>query len=176
MRFFLNKNKILSFSLIVAILAELLLVYIIYFNPHKVAPIYDTSLQSWVSALFNGLSAISLIFAFKFAKTHQKQKHIMAIHFALLFSSLFLLNYIFYHLSVGHVKFPNNSFRPYYLIILFTHLLASITCLPMIFMTYALGFFDYLLDHKRFAKFTFFLWEYVSVTGVIVVLFLKFLK
>ncbi|MFT6630694.1 MAG: putative membrane protein [Bacteriovoracaceae bacterium] len=172
----MSKNKILISSLLLSIIAELFLVFIIYFNPAKLPAIYDTDLQSWVSATMNGLSAICLYLAWIFIRNEDRTKHILFIHFALLFSSLFLINYIFYHLSIGHVKFTNIPYQLTYFIILISHLMTSVVALPMIFVTYSFGVFGYLSDHKRFAKITFFLWEYVSITGVLIVLMLKFLN
>jgi putative membrane protein len=172
----MSKNRIIVGSLLISIIAELFLVYIIYFNPNKISAIYDQELQSWMSAVMNGLSALSLTCAIFFIRRNDKTNHIIFIHFALLFSSLFLINYIFYHLSVGHVRFTNEEYKVVYFFTLITHLFTSIISLPMIFTTYALGIFNYLPDHKRFAKLTFVLWEYVSITGVLIVLMLKFLN
>lgn len=172
----MSKSKILIASLLTSILAELFLVYIIYFNPTKISAIYDTDLQSWVSASMNALSALSLFLAWISIRKKDKTKHILLIHFALLFSSLFLINYIFYHLSIGHVKFTNESYKVAYFSILITHLMTSIIALPMIFVSYTFGVSGHLVEHKRFAKITFFLWEYVSITGVLIVLMLKFLN
>jgi putative membrane protein len=172
----LKEGKILATSLIVSILAELFLVYIIYYNQFKIVPIYDSELQVWLNALFNSLSAICLAIAVVFIKQKKRNLHILWIHFAVRFSSLFLINYIFYHMSVGHVVFNNQSWRTVYLLILASHLLTSVICLPMIFTTYSLGVFGYLEGHKKLAKWTFILWEYVSVTGVTIVLMLKFLN
>ena len=94
----------------------------------------------------------------------------------MLCSALFLVNYIFYHLAVGHISFTNESFKIPYYIILITHLLMSVISLPLVFLTYAFGFLNRLQEHKKIAKITFFAWEYVSITGVIIVLCLKFLN
>lgn len=172
----MSKNKVIALSSLVAILAEIFLVFIIYFNPYKLEPIYDKELQVWVNALMNFCSAISLAIAVYFIKNKKRSEHVFMIHLALLFSALFLVNYIFYHMSVGHTIFTNESFRVPYLIILGTHLLTSVISLPFIFTTYGLAITDNLVSHKRIAFFTFVLWEYVSVTGVVIVLMLKFLN
>ena len=160
-------------SLILAFLAELFLVFIIYFNPYRIEPLYDPALMSWGSATFNSLAALSLMVAILLIRKKRVRAHIIWIHITLLFSSCFLINYIFYHLSVGHVTFNNQTLRPYYLILLITHLTSSFISLPLIFATYTLAMTKRIEEHKKIAKFTFSLWMYVSVTGVIVVLFLK---
>ncbi len=172
----MSETKVIALSSLTAIVAEIFLVFIIYFNPHKLAPIYDTELQIWINALMNLGAAICLAVAFYFIKKKKKSEHVLMIHLALLFSALFLVNYIFYHMSVGHTVFRNQDFRVLYLILLGTHLLTSVISLPFIFTTYGLGITDNLLAHKRLAKWTFIMWEYVSVTGVLIVLMLKFLN
>lgn len=170
------ENRVIAFSSLIAISAEIFLIFIIYFNPYKLEPIYDKDLQVWINALMNFLSAVSLASAVYLIKKKRRSEHIFMIHMALLFSALFLVNYIFYHMSVGHTIFLNDYYRTPYLIILATHLLSSVICLPLIFTTYGLAITDHLKSHKRIAIYTFFLWEYVSVTGVVIVLMLKFLN
>ena len=172
----MTKKYLIISSLVLAFIAEAFLILIIYFNPYKIAPMIPTELQSWLSAGLNLLSALSLLYAYMAIKKQEKQKHKKFIHLALCFSALFLINYILYHMSIGHVKFTNQDFRVLYLFILATHLICSMISLPLIFMTYTLGIFNYLKEHKKIAKIAFCLWEYVSVTGVMVVLMLKFLN
>jgi putative membrane protein len=172
----MNKTKVLVISSLTAILAEILLIFIIYFNPYKLDPIYDPELQVWINALMNACSAICLGIAVYFIKSGERSKHIIMIHMALLFSALFLLNYIFYHMTVGHTVFQHPTLRVPYLILLACHLLVSIISLPFIFITYGLAITNHLQDHKRIALVTFLMWEFVSVSGVMIVLFLKFLN
>ncbi len=172
----MTKNKIIYSGFFTALVAEIFLIFIIYLNPNKIEPIYNPSIQMWVNAALNFLSAVTLVIAFKFVKHKKIAQHKVFIHIALFFSALFLINYIFYHMSVGHVSFTNESYKTMYLIILASHLLTSFIGLPLIFITYLLGIFSHLKAHKQLAKFTFIIWEYVSITGVLVVLMLKFMN
>jgi len=168
-------KKTIFISLLLALICECALFYIIYFNPNKMSPILDPSLQMSLSGAFNFISAILLFIAYLKIKNKKIKAHIVFIHLALLSSAAFLINYIFYHLTVGHVTFTHPSLRPYYLFILITHLLASVTALPLIFITYSLAITKDYSAHKKTAKMTFLLWEYVSVSGVLLILFLKFI-
>lgn len=170
----MSEKKIIGLSLGLALVAEIFLIFIIYFNPNKIAPLYDPSLQMTMNGFFNFLSAVCLMVAFINIKKQNIKRHIIWVHLALLSSALFLGNYILYHLSVGHVIFNNPDWRGPYLVILATHLLASLICLPLIFVTYGLAIKGFRQRHKEVAKYTFILWEYVSVTGVFLILFLKF--
>ena len=170
------KSKVIAISSLTAIVAELFLVFIIYFNPYKLDPIYDKELQVWINALMNFCSATCLGLAVLFIKKQRRSEHIFMIHLALLFSALFLVNYIFYHMSVGHTLFVNETWRSIYLFILACHLLVSVISLPFIFTTYGLAITNHFASHKKIALLTFFMWEFVSVTGVVIVLMLKFLN
>jgi putative membrane protein len=170
----MTKRKIYLLGTVLAVIAETLLVYIIYLNPNKTPPLYDLKIQVWLNASFNFLCGVCLLVAYIKIKSYQVRQHIIWIHLAILFSILFLINYIFYHLSVGHVIFNNPSLRPIYLVLLATHLISSFIVLPMVFISYLLGITNKLTQHKKLARWTFWIWEYVSVTGVIIVIFLQF--
>ncbi|MBT4793389.1 MAG: DUF420 domain-containing protein [Halobacteriovoraceae bacterium] len=172
----MSTKKLLFISVGLGLLVKIFLIYIIYFNPIKIIPIAAPSTQSWISATANTLSAVSLIIAFMAIKKNQRQAHIIFIHMALFFSFLFLVNYIFYHLAIGHVRFTNSTYFIPYFGILITHLICAAIALPLIFYTYTLGLFQKLSAHKKLAKITFSLWLYVSITGVMIVLMLKLLN
>lgn len=171
---YFSPYRIFWISLLISLAAEFFIIYIIYFSPEKISPLYSPGLQMWVSAFMNFLSALSLFISIIFIKKNLRNLHIFYIRLALLFSSLFLINYIFYHLSVGHIIFTNLEYRTLYLCILASHLFCSLIGLPMIFTTYALGEFKHFKLHKKLAPSTFFIWEYISLSGVVIVLMLKF--
>jgi putative membrane protein len=172
----ISNKKIFLSGLFIGLLAEILLIFLIYLNPYKISPIMPQSLQMWVNCLCNLSSSIALFIAFYKIKKKSIKAHKRFIGIALFFSSLFLINYILYHMSIGHTIYTNIEFRSLYLFILGSHLIASLISLPLIFITVAYGFFDRLREHKKLAFSTFILWQYVSITGVLIVLFLKFLN
>lgn len=167
------KTALMS-SFIVAIIAEIFLMFIIYFNPYKIEPLLSIQEHLTINQTFNALSALFLIAAVVAIKKYKCQKtHKIFIHLALASSAVFLISYIFYHLSVGHVTFNNLELRSYYLFILISHLVTSFLVLPLIFATYTLGFMGEFDLHKLIAKPTAICWLYVSLTGVLLVYFLK---
>jgi putative membrane protein len=93
---------------------------------------------------------------------------------ATVFSTLFLVSYITYHFFHGDTIFRGHGWiRPAYFFILISHIGLSIVALPVILATlwYALG--NQFQIHRRIARWTFPIWLYVSVTGVIVYVLLK---
>ena len=171
----ISAKQITIYSSIISIIAITLLILIIYFNPYKIPALLPADTHSLLNGSFNFASALFLIFAFISIKQKKIKAHKILIHIALSFSALFLVSYILYHMSIGHTVFPDNAYRTLYLCILLTHLLASVISLPIIFITYALGITAHLVQHKKLALICFCLWEYVSITGVIIVLMLRYL-
>jgi putative membrane protein len=127
-----------------------------------------------LNALLNGLSAIALCVGFYFIKNRQIQAHRTSMLFAFGFSSLFLISYIVNHALHGDTRFPGHgTVRTLYLSILASHILLSIVALPVVLATFFLSLSGRFAMHRRLARYTFPLWLYVSVTGVVVFAFLK---
>jgi len=88
-------------------------------------------------------------------------------------STLFLISYLTYHAQVLTVHFPGTGrARTIYFTILISHTILAITIVPMAILSVRNGLKMRVMQHRRIAKWTFPLWMYVSVTGVIVYFFL----
>jgi uncharacterized membrane protein YozB (DUF420 family) len=84
-------------------------------------------------------------------------------------SSLFLISYLVYHAQVGSVRFTRQGFvRPLYFTILITHVTLAATVLPLAILTLFRGLKGRYPQHRRIARWTFPIWLYVSITGVLV--------
>ncbi len=126
-----------------------------------------------LNAILNGLSAIALTTGFVYIRRREIAKHRAAMITAFVFSSIFLVSYIVNHAVHGDTLYPaSNPVRPLYLTILASHILLSITALPIVLITFFLSLSGRFAQHRRLARWTFPLWLYVSVTGVIVYLML----
>lgn len=126
------------------------------------------------NATFNGLAGVFLSFGYYFIKRGNKIAHRNCMIAALCSSALFLTGYLIYHFTVhGVTHFRNPEwFRPIYLTILFTHLVLAIVIVPLIIITVTRALRQRFDKHKRIARWTWPLWMYVSVTGVIIYLLL----
>lgn len=122
-----------------------------------------------IDAALNGTSAVLLLVGRSFIKRGRMGAHRAVMIAALISSSLFLAFYLYYHAHVGSVRFQGQGWsRPVYFTILISHTILAVTIVPMVIITLnrALrGRFD---RHRAIARWTFPLWMYVSVTGVIV--------
>jgi putative membrane protein len=127
-----------------------------------------------LNALLNGLCAIALSVGFYFIKLRDREAHRTSMLLAFAFSSAFLVSYIVNHALHGDTVFPGHgSVRTLYVSILASHVILSIVALPMVLITFFFSLTGRFAMHRRIARFTFPIWLYVSITGVVVFLFLK---
>ena len=132
-----------------------------------------------VNACLNGLSTVLLTVGFIFIKRGNKTAHRNCMITALATSTAFLVCYLTYHYKmkqaygVAHTSFVDPAwFRPIYLTILFTHLLGAFVIVPLVLVTTTRAFKERFEAHKKIARWTWPIWMYVSVTGVLIYLFL----
>ena len=132
-----------------------------------------------LNATLNGLSGVLLVFALYFILHGRRDAHRNCMLVACLSSLFFLVGYITYHIwmrrtyGIAHTVFVKPAgFRPIYLTILYTHLVCAVIILPLIVVTLVRALKGNFAMHKKIARWTWPLWMYVSVTGVIVYLLL----
>ena len=127
-----------------------------------------------VNATLNGLSAIFLIVGFIAIKRGNKIAHRNCMITAFGTSVVFLACYLTYHAMVKTVThFVDPAwFRPIYLTILLTHTLLAVVIVPLILLTLWRAKNENFAAHKKIARWTWPLWLYVSVTGVVIYLLL----
>ena len=122
-----------------------------------------------LNAALNATSAVLLVLGYRFIRRRQISAHRACMLAAFAVSVVFLISYLTYHMQVGSVRFPGTGMiRGVYFTILITHtiLAALVPPLAVVTLTRALrGQFD---RHRRLARWTFPIWLYVSVTGVVV--------
>jgi putative membrane protein len=127
-----------------------------------------------LNAFLNGLSAIALCAGLYFIKHGNREAHRTSMLSAFGFSSLFLISYIVNHALHGDTHFPGQgAARTIYLSILASHIFLSVVALPLVLTTFFFSLSGRFAMHRRIARFTFPVWLYVSVTGVMVFVFLK---
>jgi putative membrane protein len=122
-----------------------------------------------VNASLNALSGILLLLGFTLIHRRRVELHRKVMIAAFATSSLFLICYVVYHAQVGSVPFPRQGFvRPLYFTILITHVILAATVPPLAIITLTRGLKGRYPQHRRIARWTFPIWLYVSVTGVLV--------
>ena len=128
---------------------------------------------STVNAILNFTAAVLIAAGYYFIRRKDIQSHKFCMMAALVVSAVFLASYLIYHANVGSVPFGGQGWiRPVYFVILITHIVLAVVVLPMVLRTVFLGLRGRLQEHVRIARWTFPIWMYVSVTGVVVYLML----
>ena len=122
-----------------------------------------------VNAALNGLSGVLLLIAYAHIRARRIEQHRRFMIAAFATSSLFLVCYLVYHAQVGSVRFTRQGFvRPLYFTILITHVTLAAAVVPLALVTLSRGLKARYPQHRRIARWTFPVWMYVSVTGVLV--------
>ena len=124
-----------------------------------------------VNATLNGTAAVVIILGRRFAKRHQVAAHRACMLIAVGLSTLFLASYITYHFAKEGLvtRFPGEgAARVIYFAILGTHTPLAASLLPLIGVSLWHGLKGNIEKHRRIVRWTFPIWLYVSVTGVVI--------
>jgi uncharacterized membrane protein YozB (DUF420 family) len=122
-----------------------------------------------VNATLNATSGVLLLIAYVLIRARRIEQHRAFMLAAFTTSSLFLVSYLVYHAQVGSVPFTRQGLvRPLYFAILITHVTLAAVVLPLAIVTLSRGLKRRYPEHRRIARWTFPIWMYVSVTGVLV--------
>ena len=122
-----------------------------------------------IYATLNAFTAMLLIAAFWAIKNKKIALHEKLMKTAIIFSVLFLVLYVAYHMTSDSTKFGGEGIiKIVYFVILITHILLSVAVIPFVLITYVRAITNQVMLHKKIARFTFPLWLYVAVSGVIV--------
>ena len=128
-----------------------------------------------LDAVLNGSSAVLIGSGLYCIKTRRIQAHKRMMLAAFITSSLFLISYLYYHLvlraGVTHFRGEGLS-RSFYFTLLISHTILAAVVVPFILITLARALKGSFARHKAIAPYTFAIWMYVSVTGVVIYLML----
>ncbi len=122
-----------------------------------------------VNATLNATATVLLLIAYSFIRQRKIEAHKRTMLTAFAVSCVFLVCYLVYHYNVGSVKFDKPGWvRTVYLVILFTHTVLAATVPFLAIITLRRGLKREDARHRKIARWTFPIWLYVSVTGVVV--------
>jgi putative membrane protein len=153
----------------VSIAASAFLGWLVYFHaPVDVAGTHLSFLPA-LNALLNALCTVALVAGFNFIRKRNIAAHRASMFTAFIFSSLFLASYITNYALHGEIHFQGvGAIRWVYFPLLISHIFLAVVALPMILITFFLSLSGRFPAHRKLARWTFPIWLYVSVTGVIV--------
>ena len=122
-----------------------------------------------INASLNALSGVLLVIGYALMRAKRIDLHRRVMIAAFVTSSLFLISYVAYHAQVGSVRFTRDGIvRPIYFAILISHVTLAAIVLPLAIVTLTRGLKGRYPRHRAIARWTFPIWLYVSVTGVLV--------
>ena len=169
-----NTRPAIAAIVAISAAATLFLFWLIYVHPAGDAAGTQYAFLPALNAILNGLSATALLIGFTFIRARRIAAHRAAMFTAFGFSTLFLVSYIAHHALHGDVRYPVGAdFRTVYLWLLASHIILAIVALPMILTTFFFSLSGRIPMHRRIARWTFPIWLYVSVTGVITYVMLR---
>jgi putative membrane protein len=123
----------------------------------------------FVNAFFNSVSAAAILMGVRAIRGGRRDVHQRWMFTALASSAVFLVSYVVYHALHGDSRFLGQGLvRPIYFAILISHILLSVVALPMVLSTFYLSLSGRFAAHRQLARWTFPIWLYVSITGVVV--------
>ncbi|MFT7344387.1 MAG: putative membrane protein [Lentimonas sp.] len=158
----LNAIKILSIVIPLAV-AALFKVRIPGLDFSFLPPIYAT---------MNGITAIFLLIAIWAIKNKKRDLHRRFIRLAMLCSILFLLMYVAYHVSSDPTPYGGDYQATYYTLLI-SHIILSVVVIPLVCYSYLFAWQGNFEKHKKWTRFSFPIWLYVAVTGVVVYLMIS---
>jgi putative membrane protein len=163
---------IFNASLSVAALA--FLAYILVLRPRTGALGVDLRFLPAVNASLNAAAATLLCIGYVAIRRRAQRLHKYCMVSAFAVSALFLVCYLSYHFVHGDTNFPGTGLiRPIYFFILISHILLSMSVIPLALTSFYFANRKTFRRHKKIARVTLPIWLYVSVTGVIIFFLLK---
>jgi len=122
-----------------------------------------------LNAVLNATSAGLLALGYVLIRRGRREAHQQVMQAALACSAVFLASYLTYHAQVGSVRFQGQGpIRTVYFAILISHTILAVAIVPLVITTVTLAIRGRFETHKRWARWTWPIWLYVSVTGVII--------
>lgn len=136
----------------------------------KVVPNWVIQLPK-VNAVINGTCTVLLITSFFYIRKGNVEIHKRLNIITFILSALFLVLYIVYHSSGNEAKFGGEGvIRPVYFFILISHIILSAVVLPLVLLSFYRGMKMQIEKHRKLVRWSFPIWLYVTITGVLVYL------
>lgn len=165
-----RENKTVKYGIIAVSIIIPSVVAFLFFGPSlNLQTRIDLTFFPKFHAILNSLATIALLFGIYFIKKKNITAHRNSMLMALFFSAIFLVSYVFYHSVSDPTTYRGGGLLKYiYYFILITHVFLAMIVLPFILFTFYRGLNYQVEKHKKIARWTFPMWLYVTVTGVLV--------
>ena len=163
-----------KYKLLVWILSILIPIVVAILFLVKIPEVEPLNFLPPIYAVINALTALVLLFAYFAIKRKKIVVHEKLMKTAILLSVIFLIMYVAYHMTSEPTPYGGDGFLKYlYYFILISHILLSIGIIPMVLVTYVRAISNLFSEHRKIARYTFPIWMYIAVTGVLVYLMIS---
>ena len=140
----------------------------------KISTSIDFTFLPAVYSTLNAMTAVILIAGLYFIKKKNMDKHRKAMMTAMITSAMFLLGYVVYHLIYEDTKYGGvGTIRYVYFFLLITHIILAAVIFPFILFTFIRAITNHFEKHKKLARWVYWVWLYVAVTGPILYLMIR---
>jgi len=164
----MNDKRVFQIIMILSVVVFGVVVILYSLPKQEVIPDWAKTLPL-INAIINGTCSALLLTSLVAIKNKKIALHKTLNLTTFVLSSLFLVSYIIFHSFGVETRFPeDNPLRPYYLFILLTHIVLAAIVLPLVLVSFYFGLTGKIEKHKKVSKFSFPIWLYVTVTGVVV--------
>lgn len=148
----------------------------------------DVRILPHINAALNTATALALVIGYIFIRKGNWRAHRNSMITAFVFSSVFLISYVLYHSTAGHTYFGDSNgdgilsdtekaevavLRGIYAVILLTHIVLAAIIVPFVLLSIYFGITKQNIRHKKISKWTFPMWLYVAISGVLVYLMIS---
>jgi putative membrane protein len=159
---------------LVSVAIPLVVLLVFYMKPPDVYVGFDLRILPAVNASLNFTTAVLLCFGFYFIRNKQIRSHRLCMISAFILSALFLVSYVTYHSLTEATHFGGTGMISYiYFTLLISHIILAAVIVPLVLITLTRALRERFDQHRKIARWTFPLWLYVAVTGVVVYLMLR---
>jgi putative membrane protein len=167
-------NKTKKYNTLITVLSIAIPIVVAILFGYKIPNATPLTFLPPIYASINAFTAVVLITAIWAIKANKRILHERLIKLAMLCTSVFLIMYVAYHMTSESTPYGGEGALKYiYFFILISHIILSITVIPMVLITFVRALNQDFQKHKKLARFAFPIWLYIEISGVIVYLMIS---
>jgi putative membrane protein len=164
-----NDTRYLVLITVLSVAVPLLVAFLLFVPQTGKLGDVDVTFLPKLHALLNSLTAVALLMGYNFIKKGNIRYHRFAMVTAIVLSAFFLISYVTYHYQAAPTSYGGvGILRPIYYFILITHIILAAIIVPFVLLSVYFAWSNQIARHRRISQWTFPLWLYVAVTGVVV--------
>ncbi len=165
-----------KYLVLIGILSVLIpiVVAMLFFMPKQGSDSVDVSFLPTLHAILNSMTAIALVVGYYNIRKGNIKLHRAAMATAFGLSAIFLVSYVTYHFLGERTMYGGDGFlKMFYYFVLITHIVLAVVIVPLVLLSMYFALSEQFVRHRRISRWTFPIWLYVAITGVLVYLLIS---